>query len=73
MPCLFDNLKDIIIPAFLITGEFDKKFSELNKEILKELAYAKHSIIKNAGHNTHIEKPAAFVKEVNQFLVEVNN
>ncbi len=68
MPCLFDNLKDIKIPTLLITGEFDKKFSAINKEMLKELAYAKHSIINNAGHNTHFEKTKEFINEVNLFL-----
>ena len=54
MPCLLNNLKDIRIPTLLITGEFDRKFSEINGEIESQLPNANHFIIKNAGHNTHV-------------------
>ncbi len=70
MPCLLDNLKDIKIPTLLITGEFDQKFSEINKEMAKELPDSKHSIINNAGHNTHIENPKEFINAVNEFLID---
>lgn len=68
MSCLFNNLKNIRIPTLLITGEFDRKFSEINKEMEKELPNAKHSVIINAGHNTHIENTKAFINTINEFL-----
>lgn len=70
MPCLFNELKTLFLPTLLITGEFDQKFTDINKEMVKELPNAKHSIIKNAGHNTHIEKPKEFINAVNQFLID---
>ncbi|MCH8326873.1 MAG: 2-succinyl-6-hydroxy-2,4-cyclohexadiene-1-carboxylate synthase [Bacteroidetes bacterium] len=69
MPCLYDELKSLTVPTLLITGEFDQKFSEINKEMEKELPNAKHSIINNAGHNTHQEKPEEFITSVNNFLL----
>jgi pimeloyl-ACP methyl ester carboxylesterase len=34
----------------------------------KKFPNAKHKIIKNAGHNTHIEEPERFVTITNEFL-----
>lgn len=69
MPCLYDELKSLTVSTLLITGEFDRKFTDINKKMVKELPNAKHSIINNAGHNTHIEEPKDFINAVNEFLI----
>ena len=68
MPPLYNKLKIIKVPTLLITGELDSKFTMLNEKMLPLFNNAKHVIIKNAGHNTHLEEPGRFVKSINQFL-----
>ncbi|HLG32506.1 MAG: 2-succinyl-6-hydroxy-2,4-cyclohexadiene-1-carboxylate synthase [Ignavibacteria bacterium GWA2_35_9] len=68
MPPLFEHLKDIKCKTLLITGELDSKFTNINSEIVGLFPKAEHKIIKNAGHNTHLEEPEKFIGEVNQFL-----
>jgi len=68
MTPLFDELKNIKARTLLITGELDTKFTEINSEMVKLFPNAEHKIIKNAGHNTHLEEPEGFVETINEFL-----
>jgi 2-succinyl-6-hydroxy-2,4-cyclohexadiene-1-carboxylate synthase len=68
MPPLFNQIKDIKCKTLLITGELDTKFTNISNEIVKLIPQAEHKIIKNAGHNTHIEEPKHFIEAVNGFL-----
>ncbi|GAB4295982.1 MAG: 2-succinyl-6-hydroxy-2,4-cyclohexadiene-1-carboxy late synthase [Ignavibacteriaceae bacterium] len=70
MPPLYDELKNLKIPVLLITGELDTKFTEINKTILIEIESGDLRIIKNSGHNTHLEEPVQFVNAVNSFLTQ---
>jgi 2-succinyl-6-hydroxy-2,4-cyclohexadiene-1-carboxylate synthase len=70
MPPFIDRLKNIKCKTLLLTGGLDSKFTGLNKEIVKLLPDAEHKIIKNAGHNTHLEEPGKFIEAVNRFLKE---
>jgi 2-succinyl-6-hydroxy-2,4-cyclohexadiene-1-carboxylate synthase len=65
---LYDSLKNISIKTLLFSGELDKKYTEINSKLSKDLLNAQHLIIKNAGHNTHLENPADFTSELNKFL-----
>ena len=56
------------IPVLLITGRLDEKFTNINKSFVKEFKNAKHEIIKNVGHNSHIENEGEFISIVNKFL-----
>jgi 2-succinyl-6-hydroxy-2,4-cyclohexadiene-1-carboxylate synthase len=62
------NLNQISCPVLLITGELDTKFTKINSVLMKKFPNAKHKVIKNAGHNTHIEEPSRFVTFTNDFL-----
>jgi 2-succinyl-6-hydroxy-2,4-cyclohexadiene-1-carboxylate synthase len=70
---LFEHLKEIKCKTLLITGELDTKFTKINKEILNLFPEAEHKVIKNAGHNTHLEEPGIFIKELDQFLNSSSN
>lgn len=61
-------LAGITIPVLLITGEFDEKFISINKKMSNVLPRAKHEIVKNAGHNCHLEKPDEFVNLLHTFI-----
>jgi 2-succinyl-6-hydroxy-2,4-cyclohexadiene-1-carboxylate synthase len=73
MSPLFEHLKEVKCKTLLITGELDTKFTNINSEIVKLFPNAEHKIIKNAGHNTHLEDPEKFIKEVNKFLNPLTN
>jgi len=68
MGYLGSKLNQINCPVLLITGEIDTKFTKINSVLKKKFPNTKHKIIKNAGHNTHIEEPGRFVTAVNEFL-----
>lgn len=55
----------------LITGQLDKKFSQIGKSILPDLLNGKLEVINDAGHNTHLEKPEEFLKLINTFLLNI--
>ena len=65
---LYDELKNITSKTLLITGELDTKFTEINSDMVKLIPGAKHIIIKNAGHNTHLEEPKSFIATIKNFL-----
>lgn len=68
MSNILKQFNSIHCPVLLLTGSLDTKFSGLNSQLRQKLKTAKHKIIQNAGHNTHLEEPKKFVKAVNEFL-----
>ena len=68
MPDFWNNLKTLRLKTLLITGQLDKKFTKINQTLIKYKPNAEHFIIPEAGHNTHLEKPAEFTILVNNFL-----
>jgi 2-succinyl-6-hydroxy-2,4-cyclohexadiene-1-carboxylate synthase len=68
MPYLAERLNLIQSPVLLISGELDTKYCELDSELEKKFPDAKHTVIKNSGHNTHLEDKKRFIKAVNQYL-----
>ena len=65
------KLNKINCPILLITGELDTKFTTINQEMVERFRSANHRIIKNAGHNTHIEEQGRFVLITNDFLLKM--
>ena len=68
MPALINDIKTIMTKTFLISGELDLKFTGINAEMVNIFPDASHMIIKNAGHNVHLEKPSSFINVINDFL-----
>jgi 2-succinyl-6-hydroxy-2,4-cyclohexadiene-1-carboxylate synthase len=71
MEPLYNKIKDIPLKTLLVTGELDSKYTDINIEMVKLLTNAEHKIIKNAGHNTHLEEPQKFIEEINKFLLVI--
>lgn len=67
-PYLGDKLSTLDFPVLLISGELDSKFTQINSEMVNQFPKAEHKIIRNAGHNTHLEEPDKFIKTINNFL-----
>jgi 2-succinyl-6-hydroxy-2,4-cyclohexadiene-1-carboxylate synthase len=70
MPQLWDSLRNISFPVLLITGEYDSKFTGINIEMKERILKSSHHIIKECGHNTHLEKPDYFINLVNNYLYD---
>lgn len=56
LPC-WDKLKALSLPICLITGENDKKYSEIAKEMATHIRNSSHFIVSNSGHCPHLEQP----------------
>jgi 2-succinyl-6-hydroxy-2,4-cyclohexadiene-1-carboxylate synthase len=65
---VYSSLQNISIKTLLISGELDKKYAEINSKMSKVFPDARHLIIKNTGHNSHLENPTEFTSELNKFL-----
>ena len=67
-PNLWDALPRLELPSCLIVGERDAKFRRINQAMRAAMPKARLSIIPAAGHNTHLENPAAFRRELRSFI-----
>jgi len=67
-PSLWQDLKKIENDCLLIAGEFDTKYQTIFSKMHKEIFSSKFIIIKNAGHNIHVENPDEFTKIVKKHL-----
>lgn len=68
MPPVHDKLKKIPLKVLLITGDLDSKFTGINARLSKRFFKAKHKIVRNSGHNTHLEESKRFVEIVLNYL-----
>jgi 2-succinyl-6-hydroxy-2,4-cyclohexadiene-1-carboxylate synthase len=68
MPYLADKVNLMQSPVILISGGLDTKYCKLNSELKKKFPNAKNAVIKNAGHNTHLEEPERFIQVVHNYL-----
>ena len=55
-------------PILYISGEKDKKYTQIGKLFTKEVPNSFHQSVNGASHNTHFEDPKTFEKKVTLFL-----
>lgn len=67
-PCLWEKLKDQKKPTLLVVGELDQKFVAINSEVANLCKYAQLKIVRDCGHNIHVEDTALFADLVRNFL-----
>lgn len=67
-PSYWDELHSIQVPVLLITGEIDRKFVFIAREMNEILPFANHMTIKDAGHAIHVEKPTLFATMVEEHI-----
>lgn len=63
LPYLGEQIQTLKMPTFFISGELDKKYSQIGKKYFSE-----HIIVKNAGHNVHLEQPDAYNQLINDII-----
>ena len=68
MPDYWSRLKEFDFKTLLITGELDRKFTQINSRMNKLIPHCSHKVVKRCGHNVHLEKPEEFIILVKEFL-----
>lgn len=67
-PSLWEDLPSLQTPLLLLVGEKDPKFCQINQKIAQLCPVAQLQVIKNCGHNIHLENQDAWVATVQQFF-----
>ncbi|MEY2966194.1 MAG: hypothetical protein RLY50_244 [Actinomycetota bacterium] len=67
---LWDRLVRLDVPALVVTGDLDTKFTALGERLAEHLPRATHVPVADAGHTVHLEAPATFVDVVRRWLAE---
>lgn len=67
MEPVHNKLSHIKCPVQLICGELDNKFVDINLQMQKKILNSKLSIIKNSGHNVHLEETKQYADVVYSF------
>ncbi len=67
-PNLWEKLTHHSHPLLLLAGELDPKYVDLNRTMVEQCPSAQLKIIANAGHNIHLENPAAIAHQLRRFL-----
>ncbi len=70
-PSFWGELPTLDTPTLLLTGEEDRKFTAIAREMAAMLPSSHHRVIAGAGHRTHLEAPERWLDEVRWSLDEV--
>ena len=70
-PSLWRACRTINIPVLLLAGEFDRKFSNIKRNMKSANPEFRIHIIQNAGHNIHLEQPEEFYGQIHKFLTTI--
>lgn len=68
MPHVKGKLPKLTTPTLLIVGENDTKFISINQTLKKEIPISELSIIKNAGHRVHLDRPNEIAGLLESFI-----
>lgn len=67
-PNLWPEIGKLAMPALLITGEKDTKYTNIAQRMQKVLPNASHVSILNTSHMPHLEQPDSVEKAIKNFL-----
>lgn len=65
-PSFWDCLAQLTLPFHLIVGELDTKFCRIGQEMMERLPNARLTVVEDAGHTVHLEKPEQWLALINQ-------
>ena len=65
---LWPRLHELAMPALLIAGEDDVKYSEMARAMASRMPDATVRVVPGAGHAAHLERPDVFSDHVKEFL-----
>lgn len=68
-PPWWDELARISCPTLVVSGEHDQKFTEIAHRLTDAIGpSARRSVVADAGHAAHLERPAAVGARIEEFL-----
>lgn len=67
-PNLWPRLHELQIPALLLTGALDAKFTDIAKQMAGLLPNAQHHVVPHCGHSIYLERPESWVTAVRAFI-----
>lgn len=67
-PSMWQALERLTMPVLLVAGALDTKYTHLAAQVKAKLPEATVAIIPEAGHNTHLEQPEQFIRQLRTFL-----
>lgn len=70
MPCYWDVLDRIQVPVTLMTGALDEKFTEIAKDMAREMPRARTDVVPGVGHNVMLEAPDRVARAIERALAE---
>lgn len=70
-PSYWDALATLSKPVLLITGELDQKFVGIGLEMKKRAPSWNQTVVSDAGHAIHVEKPQLFATMVKDYISRV--
>lgn len=69
LPPLWHELEAVETPTLLLVGELDTKFVRIAQEMSEVMPAATLVVVSGCGHAVHLERPAAWLEAVTDFLV----
>jgi 2-succinyl-6-hydroxy-2,4-cyclohexadiene-1-carboxylate synthase len=69
-PSYWDRLDEIDVPVLLMAGALDRKFVGIAGQMGVRVAGAQLSVVPDAGHAVHLERPGEFLEVVREFLAQ---
>ena len=72
-PSYWDRLDEIDVPVLLIAGALDRKFVGIAGQMGIRIADAELSVVPDAGHAVHLERPGEFLEAVREFLAKCDH
>ncbi|HEY3079449.1 MAG TPA: 2-succinyl-6-hydroxy-2,4-cyclohexadiene-1-carboxylate synthase [Chloroflexota bacterium] len=72
-PPVLDRLGELTTPTLLIVGALDERYVALGRLMVERIADAELVVVPEAGHATHLERPAAFEAAVVGFCARATS
>ena len=71
-PSYWSKLDELEMPVYLVTGEYDTKFTEIADEMVKKLKDGSSIQVSSVGHAIHVENPVQFATIIMEQLIDGN-
>lgn len=71
VPNLIDRLGEVEQPTLVLVGEHDEAFQRASRVLEAKLPRAERRVLAGAGHVLNLDRPEAFLREVEAFLSRV--